>query len=279
MASYLNIVFYNTSHLSLVPVLGSLGASLGTVAPVHGFRPFGGHHHVHDLGGGQTHIFLGGAFTQQGLTFVNRPYTLNTGRSQRASSGTISASANKIFKKSKAGWIFTAVGKGSISLVRPQQIIARNSMGSGGGRVWVWGSHFVRYVKMPNSLLLTRSELPVVIQRSSAGSSLLNRVKHQDAGEGKEWWENIRYIHSHCSWDSLSMRTPSVKNKTKCSVRVGRHGSTHPIVMTITHPPFVLETLGMHHDGARPSTFSLGQKRMHLGRFQRHAHHDKDRDE
>ena len=70
MASYLNIVFYNTSHLSLVPVLGSLGASLGTVTPVHGFRPFGGHHHVHDLGGGQPYIFLGGAFTQQLLTFV-----------------------------------------------------------------------------------------------------------------------------------------------------------------------------------------------------------------
>ena len=70
MASYLNIVFYNTSHLSLVPVLGSFGASLVTFGPVHGFRPFGGHHHVHDLGGGQTHIFLGGAFTQQGLAFV-----------------------------------------------------------------------------------------------------------------------------------------------------------------------------------------------------------------
>ena len=53
----------------------------------------------------------------------------------------------------------------------------------------------------------------MVIHRSSAGSSLLNRVKHQDAGDGKEWCENIRYIHSHCSWDSLSMRTPSVKTK------------------------------------------------------------------
>ena len=143
----------------------------------------------------------------------HRPYTLKTGRTQRASSGTISASANKIFKKSKAGWILTAVGKGSISLVRPQQIIARNSMGSGGGRVWVLGFHFVRYVKMPNSLLLTRSELPVVKHLSSAGNSLLIRVKHQEAGDGKEWCENIRYIHSHCSWDSLSMRTPSVNKK------------------------------------------------------------------
>ena len=70
---------------------------------------------------------------------------------------------------------------------------------------------------MPNSLLLTRSELPVVKHRSSAGSSLLNRVKHQDAGDGKQWCENIRYIHSHCSWDSLSIRTPSVKNKKQFS--------------------------------------------------------------
>ena len=68
---------------------------------------------------------------------------------------------------------------------------------------------------MPNNLLLTRSELPVVKHRSSAGSSLLNRVKHQDAGDGKQWWENMRYIHSHCSWDSLSMRTPSVKKQNK----------------------------------------------------------------
>ena len=66
---------------------------------------------------------------------------------------------------------------------------------------------------MPNSLLLTRSELPVVKHLSSAGSSLFNRVKHQEAGDGKEWCENIRYIHSHCSWDSLSMRTPSVNKK------------------------------------------------------------------
>ena len=70
---------------------------------------------------------------------------------------------------------------------------------------------------MPNSHLLTRSELPVVIHRSSAGSSLLIRVKHQEAGDGKQWWENIRYIHSHCSWDSLSMRTPSVKETKKFS--------------------------------------------------------------
>ena len=41
-----------------------------TVAPVYGFRPFGGHHHLHDLGGAQPHIFLGGAFTQQCLAFV-----------------------------------------------------------------------------------------------------------------------------------------------------------------------------------------------------------------
>ena len=147
----------------------------------------------------------------------HRPYTLNTGRVLMASSDTISASANKIFKKSKAGWIFKAVGNGSISLVRPQQIIARNSMGVGGGRVWVLGSHFVRYVKIPNSLLLTRSELPVVKHRSSAGSSLLNSVKHHEAGYGKQWCENMRYIHSHCSWDSLSMRTPSVKTKTPFS--------------------------------------------------------------
>ena len=66
---------------------------------------------------------------------------------------------------------------------------------------------------MPNSLLLTRSELPVVKHLSSAGSSLFNRVKHQEAGDGKEWCENIRYIHLHCSWDSLSMRTPSVNKK------------------------------------------------------------------
>ena len=66
---------------------------------------------------------------------------------------------------------------------------------------------------MPISRLLTRSELPVVKHRSNAGSSLLNRVKHHEAGDGKQWWENIRYIHSHCSWESLSMRTPSVKTK------------------------------------------------------------------
>ena len=70
---------------------------------------------------------------------------------------------------------------------------------------------------MPNSRLLTRSELPVVIHRSSAGNSLFIRVKHHEAGDGKQWWENIRYIHSHCSWDSLSMRTPSVKTKTPFS--------------------------------------------------------------
>ena len=68
---------------------------------------------------------------------------------------------------------------------------------------------------MPISRLLTRSALPVVKHRSSAGSSLFNRVKHQEAGYGKEWCENIRYIHSHCSIFSLSIRTPSVKNKTK----------------------------------------------------------------
>ena len=90
--------------------------------------------------------------------------------------------------------------------------MARNSMGSGGGRVLVLGLDFVRYVNLPNSLLLTRSELPVVKHLSSAGSSLFNRVKHHDAGDGKEWCENIRYIHSHCSRLSLSMRTPSVKN-------------------------------------------------------------------
>ena len=69
MASYLNIV----PLVTLVPdfpVLGSFRASLLAVAPVHGFRPFVGQHHVHDLGGAQTHIFLGGAFTQQGLAFV-----------------------------------------------------------------------------------------------------------------------------------------------------------------------------------------------------------------
>ena len=74
MASYLKIVFYVTLHIVTlvpdVPVLGSFRASLMTVAPVHGFRPFVGQHHVHDLGGAQTHIFLGGAFTQQGLAFV-----------------------------------------------------------------------------------------------------------------------------------------------------------------------------------------------------------------
>ena len=80
MASYLNIVFYNTLNIvtlfivtlvpEFCPILGSFRASLMTITPVHGFRPFGGHHHVHDLGGDQPYIFLGGAFTQQGLTFV-----------------------------------------------------------------------------------------------------------------------------------------------------------------------------------------------------------------
>ena len=74
MASYLKIVFYNTLEkivtlfiVTLVPefcpILGSFRASLMTVTPVHGFRPIGGHHHVHDLGGAQPYIPLGGAFT------------------------------------------------------------------------------------------------------------------------------------------------------------------------------------------------------------------------
>ena len=61
-----------------------------------------------------------------------------------SSSGTMSASASKIFKKLKAGRILIAVGNGSISLVNLQQIMARNSMGSGGGRVLVLGSHLVK---------------------------------------------------------------------------------------------------------------------------------------
>ena len=56
--------------MSLVPFLGSFGASLVTLAPIHWLRPFGGHHHIHDLGGAQTHVLLGGAFTQQFLAFV-----------------------------------------------------------------------------------------------------------------------------------------------------------------------------------------------------------------
>ena len=65
-----------TTHLIIVtlvpdcPILGSFRASLMTVTPVHGFRPFGGHHHEHDLGGAQPYILLAGAFTQQLLTFV-----------------------------------------------------------------------------------------------------------------------------------------------------------------------------------------------------------------
>ena len=66
MASHLNIV----TLVPDCPVLGSFRASLMTFAPVHWFRPFGGHHHVHDLGGAQTHVLLGGAFTQQCLAFV-----------------------------------------------------------------------------------------------------------------------------------------------------------------------------------------------------------------
>ena len=66
MASYLNIV----TLVPDCPVLGSFRASLFTFAPVHGFRPFEGQHHVHDLGGAQTHVLLGGAFTQQVLAFV-----------------------------------------------------------------------------------------------------------------------------------------------------------------------------------------------------------------
>ena len=91
-----------------------------------------------------------------------------------------------------------AVGNGSISLVNPQQIMARNSMDSGGGRVLVLGSHLVRYVKIPNNRLLTLSELPVVRHRRSAGSSFSIRVKCHE-GLGKQWCENIPYIHSHCS--------------------------------------------------------------------------------
>ena len=68
ITSHLKIVFYNTSHLSLVPFLGSLGASLSL--PIDGFRPLGGHHHIHVLGGAQTHVLLGGAFTLQFLAFV-----------------------------------------------------------------------------------------------------------------------------------------------------------------------------------------------------------------
>ena len=60
------------------------------------------------------------------------------------------------------------------------------------------GSHFVRYVKIPNNRLLTRSELPVVRHRRSAGSSFSIRVKCHE-GLGKQWCENIPYIHSHCS--------------------------------------------------------------------------------
>ena len=190
-----------------------------------------------------------------------------------ASSGTISASANKIFKKSKAGWTLIAVGKGSISFVNPQQIIARNSMGSGGGRVLVSMSYFVRYEKMPNSRLLILSELPVVKHLNSAGSSFSIRVKCHDNGYCNEWCEYIAYIHSHCSTLSLSMRTPSV-NKKKSSVRVGRCRFAYPIIMTIAHPPAVVVTLGMVQHGVRTSTLSLGQERVDVDRRRLYQHKD-----
>ena len=76
MASYLNIVPLNIVTLEYrhtcprFPVLGSFRATLFTLAPVHWFRPFVGQHHIHDLGGAQTHVLLGGAFMQQFLAFV-----------------------------------------------------------------------------------------------------------------------------------------------------------------------------------------------------------------
>ena len=54
----------------LVPVLGSLGASLLTCAPIHRFTPFGRHHDVHDFRGTQPHVFFRRAFTQHFLALL-----------------------------------------------------------------------------------------------------------------------------------------------------------------------------------------------------------------
>ena len=64
------VTLEKSSHLSPIPVLGSFRASLVTFAPIDGFRPFGGHHHIPNLGGAQTDVLLAGAFTQHFLAFV-----------------------------------------------------------------------------------------------------------------------------------------------------------------------------------------------------------------
>ena len=54
----------------LVPVLGLLGASLLTRAPIHRFTPFGRHHDIHDFCGVQPHVFFRRAFTQHCLALL-----------------------------------------------------------------------------------------------------------------------------------------------------------------------------------------------------------------
>ena len=72
------------------------------------------------------------------------------------------------------------MGKGNISFVIPQHIIALNSTVSGGGRVLVLVSYWLRYVKIPTIRLLTWSGLPVVMHLMRAGTSFFMRVKHHD---------------------------------------------------------------------------------------------------
>ena len=127
---------------------------------------------------------------------------------------------------------------------------------------------------MPNNRLLILSELPVVKHRRSAGSSFFIRVKCHE-GLGKQWCENILYIHWHCSKLSLSIRTPSVKKqKKKSSVRVGRCQLTNPIIMAIAHPPVVVVTLGMVQHGVRTSTLSLGQEHVNVDGRTLYQHKD-----
>ena len=77
------------------------------------------------------------------------------------------------------------IGKGNISFVIPQLIIALNSTVSEGGRVLVSVSYRLRNVKILTICLLTWSRLPVVTHLMRAGTSFFMGVKHHD-GDGKQ---------------------------------------------------------------------------------------------
>ena len=77
------------------------------------------------------------------------------------------------------------IGKGNVSFVIPQLIIALNSAVSEGGRVLVSVSYWLRNVKILTIRLLTWSGLPVVTHLMRVGTSFFMGVKHDD-GDGKQ---------------------------------------------------------------------------------------------